>query len=843
MRYCHILILALVLLLVAGYAGAVAAEYMQVKIFIDTKADYIKFRSLPLDRVFQTDDYVEIITNKEELTELEIMGFRLEVIHADLVTFYRNRLDIHKDMGGYMTLSEVYAAIDVIVADHPTIVSTKHNLGSSIEGRPIWAIKISDNPNVNEDEPEVMFNSAIHAREVITPLVVLHAIDHLTDNYGVLPEITELVNNREIWFVPIVNPDGYYHNEVTNSGGGGMWRKNRRDNLDGTWGVDLNRNFGYQWGYDDVGSSPYCSTQTYRGTGAFSEPETQHMRDFTIAHSFVNTVYIHSYSNLILYPWGYDYLLTPENDLFAAMADSMATFNGYTAEPSHGLYPANGVSDDWCYGEQVLKNKNYAFTFEVGSSDDGFWPDPSRISALVAENLGPILFLCEVAGDPYEVLPPEIPDIFVADTVDSIAYDVTWDSDDTVNPAVFFELVELSGFQRIIDNAEGFDNWTNNDFSISSDHSHSAPSSFYSGSGNNFNRYIKTDSTIAVLTGDTLRLWTWYDIEKDWDYGYVEVSIDGSAFTTLEGNITTTSNPNGNNRGNGITGNSLGWVEGLFDLSSYVGQEIYIRLTYETDGYVVEEGIYFDDIYPVNGYASEVIVSSTITGDHYSFTDKAPGSYYYRVRAQDAEGQWSLFSPIVNTYVKAGGAVCFDTDGDGYGNPDHLENTCPDDNCPSIYNQDQADADSDGVGDVCDNCPAVSNPDQLDSDGDGVGDDCDNCPTLANANQADVDSDTVGDLCDNCPEDPNPNQIDTNGDGIGDKCCCIELRGNLDYELPDEVNIADLTYLVAYLFTGGPPPLCLEEGDIDGNGEINIADLTYLVSYLFTGGTDPVVCP
>ncbi|MBU8933446.1 MAG: thrombospondin type 3 repeat-containing protein [candidate division Zixibacteria bacterium] len=133
--------------------------------------------------------------------------------------------------------------------------------------------------------------------------------------------------------------------------------------------------------------------------------------------------------------------------------------------------------------------------------------------------------------------------------------------------------------------------------------------------------------------------------------------------------------------------------------------------------------------------------------------------------------------------------------------------------------------------------------DSTDSDSDGIEDDCDNCPQTANLSQLDSDLDGAGNLCDNCPDVHNPDQLDTDGNGIGDVCCCNGdgLRGNVDDI--GEVNIADLTYLVSYLYTGGSEPPCMEESDIDGNVEINIADLTYLVSYLFTGGPAPVACP
>ncbi len=813
MTFCRRAILAAVLALLCA-CPIVAAEYMQVRLYIDSRADYSAMRSLSLDQVFKGDGYIDIVTNSAQLEELTQLGLRTEIVHDDLVSFYQSRIAAHRDMGGYMTLSEVNAAVDAIIADHPDIVSAKQNIGTTVQGRPMWAFKISDNPNVDEDEPEVMFTAAIHAREVITPLVLLNAINILTDDYRTDPAIAELVDSREMWFVAVVNPDGYYYNESTDPGGGGMWRKNRRNNGDGTYGVDLNRNFGYQWGYDDEGSDPSSGEETYRGPSAFSEPETQNMRDFTIAHEFVSTIYFHSYSNLVLYPWGYDYLLTPDDDLLAILADSMAAYNSYAPGPAHGLYPANGVTDDWGYGEQTLKNKNLTFTLEVGSGADGFWPDPARIPTLIDENLGAILFAARSAGNPYGLMPPAAPVAAVADTSDAASYAVTWTSNDTVNPAVYFELVEMAGYQRLTDVCNGFDNWDNDGFALSSAHSHSTPNAFFSGSAANLSNHCISAAPITVGAGDTLRMWLWYDIEEDWDYAYVEGSLDGSTFTPLAGNVTTNSDPNGQNLGNGITGSSGGWVEAFFDLSAYVGDKIYIRLSYVTDGYVDDPGIWFDDIYPVDGYEFELTIASDLTGSSYTFTNKPAGEYFYKMRGQDAEGQWSRFSQIVSTTVVDGGAVCYDTDGDGYGDPDHPENTCPDDNCPDIFNDDQSDSDADDIGDVCDVCP----------------NDADN----------DIDADGICGDIDNCPDVYNPGQVISGGLSVGDACCC-EQRGDINHD--GEINIEDLIGMVNHMFQFGIGPVCPSEGDIDGmGGFMDIADLIHLVNYMFQEGPDPAPC-
>jgi len=226
-----------------------------------------------------------------------------------------------------------------------------------------------------------------------------------------------------------------------------MWRKNRRDNGDGSYGIDLNRNWGYQWGYNDFGSSPDGVDETYRGTGPFSEPETQNVSNFIIDHEFVFVIDYHSYTNIYYLPFGYNSSFPEDFPVMATICDSMGDFNNY----GFSLMGINGVSSDWEYGEQTVKNKCLAMLAEVGSVSDNFWPPLERIPDLVAENLEPNKIVAYFAGNPYSIFRPQAPEIVIPETVSSEEYNVEWNFDDPYNEAEIFELVEYKLEKYIID--------------------------------------------------------------------------------------------------------------------------------------------------------------------------------------------------------------------------------------------------------------------------------------------------------------------------------------------------------------------------------------------------------
>jgi carboxypeptidase T len=342
--------------------------------------------------------YAEIAVTAETMQLVRDSGLAFEVLTRNMEETYASRQK-GDNFGIWHTYSESAAFQDSLRLLYPHVISEKWSIGQSVEGRDIWAFRVSDNPDVDEDEPEILIDGMHHAREIMASEFGIMFAEYLAQNYGTDPEITWLLDNRELYIVPIVNPDGVVYNESTYPNGGGMWRKNRRYNGDGTYGVDINRNYPYMWAYDNWGSSPYTSDATYRGPFAGSEPETQAMVAFVNGRNFITHDSIHTYSNLLLYPWGYTANPTPDEAIFQHMAEEMTRYNGYEAgQPGEVLYDVNGGTFDWVYGDTAHHERVLSFSSEIGGSGDGFWPDESRRGPLFQENIWPHVYLMRVAG-------------------------------------------------------------------------------------------------------------------------------------------------------------------------------------------------------------------------------------------------------------------------------------------------------------------------------------------------------------------------------------------------------------------------------------------------------------
>jgi hypothetical protein len=314
-------------------------------------------------------------------------------------------LDFPPADSAYHNYSEMLTTITRTVTTYPDITRVI-TAGLSLEGRAIPAVKISAEPGAGEGaKPAVLFMALHHAREHLTVEMALEIIRLFTEGYGRDPALTNLVNTREIWVLPSVNPDGGEYDVAT--GIYQYWRKNRRANPDGSFGVDLNRNYGYRWG--GAGSSPWPDDDTYRGPAAFSEPETQVVRDFVLAHpNLTAAITFHTYGELILYPYGYtDVALPPDMNpddyrTFVAVAQHMAETNGYTPQQANALYTTSGDTVDWLYGERRI----FGFTFEMYPSgfSPGFYPPGDAIERETRRNDEAVMYLTAVADNPRKVV-------------------------------------------------------------------------------------------------------------------------------------------------------------------------------------------------------------------------------------------------------------------------------------------------------------------------------------------------------------------------------------------------------------------------------------------------------
>ncbi|MFB7343114.1 M14 family metallopeptidase [Streptomyces hydrogenans] len=357
---------------------------------------------------------VVVSADARELARLEALGYEPVALPAppdrgEAARSALGPLDFPSADAKYHNYAEMTAEIDQRLAAYPSIMS-KRVIGKSYQGRDIVAIKISDNVAVDENEPEVLFTHHQHAREHLTVEMALYLLRELGAGYGTDPRVTAAVNGREIWIVPDLNPDGGEYDIA--SGSYRSWRKNRQPNSGSSYvGTDMNRNWDYKWGCCG-GSSGTKSSETYRGAAPESAPEVKVVADFVRSRVVGGTQQIkagvdfHTYSELVLWPFGWTYADTATGmtqdarDAFAAVGRSMAASNGYTAEQSSDLYITDGSIDDYLWGA----HKIFGYTFEMypaSSGGGGFYPPDEVIERETSRNRDAVLQLLENADCMY----------------------------------------------------------------------------------------------------------------------------------------------------------------------------------------------------------------------------------------------------------------------------------------------------------------------------------------------------------------------------------------------------------------------------------------------------------
>ena len=397
-----------------NFANAQETVYSQVLVKVENTNEIQRL----VDLDFDIDHYkgvgqnsISFYVTSEEIQKLRTYGFSFDVTIPNFTEYYMqqrvldeaNMKNLKKaentangfdlgSMGGFYTFEEVETKLDEMKTDYPNLITSKTSIGTSVEGRPIWMVKISDNPEINEGEPAAYFDGLHHAREPLSMATNINFMFWLLENYSTNTAVQFLVDHRELYFVPVVNPDGYKYNEQTNPNGGGLWRKNRKVSAGGCVGVDLNRNYSFEFAHDSSCASNNPCTSTYHGTGPFSEPETAGVRDFLTLIQPKTGFSIHSTAGVYLMPYGYN-TSPPDFEIYSEWASAFLNEADYAYGVTFQMlgYTSCGTTRDYLHSEGI-----YGWTPEIGGS--GFWPQSSTIFDLVAENVRPLFYQSWLAG-------------------------------------------------------------------------------------------------------------------------------------------------------------------------------------------------------------------------------------------------------------------------------------------------------------------------------------------------------------------------------------------------------------------------------------------------------------
>jgi len=607
-------------------------KYQRAKISFNQDSDLFRLQQLdiPADHGIKKKDH--FIISEFSLSELErarINGFQVEIlikdVRAHIAEQNRQNIPLQRNascsenveatfptpdnfnlgsLGGYMTYQEFLNELDDMHDLYPNLITerdgisdflteglTDNSVTPSIGNNRIEWVKISDNPNSsNEGEAQILYTSIHHAREFATLSELVFYMWYLLENYETDSEIQSIVNNTELYFVPVVNPDGYLYNQVLDPiNGQGFWRKNRKNGD----GVDNNRNYDYHingdpnngsWG--GPGASNNLDSEVYHGPSAFSEVENQAIKWFVEQHDFVIALNNHSFGRLLYYPFGYADVATPDDALYQGLGAELTSLNGYNALRD---FPFSGDSDDFMYGTVGTHNKIFAFTPEV---NDSFYPPSNQIEDIAREMMFTNLTAAKMANN-FAVL-TDTSSLFINNTTPSATFNIrrlglngsgnftvsinpiSSNIIDVATPATFSGLATLEdqngsiGFTlsntivagdivdyELVVNNGSFDtsiliskifgeseqvffddgnssttNFETNDWGITDTFFESAPTSITDSPNGNYNNnenssiVINTPIDLTSALSASVSFYARWDIESTWDYVQFEVSID-----------------------------------------------------------------------------------------------------------------------------------------------------------------------------------------------------------------------------------------------------------------------------------------------------------------------------
>ncbi len=638
-----------VLVLLFVLASIVSAQDRIVRVYASSIHDLRRI-SDKVDLDFagaRAGEYYDIVAGNELLQSIINSGLAYEVTVHDLA---QAKETVRAD---YLSYSEIEDSLRLLAQAYPAICKFDSLPIPTYEGNWIYGIKISDNPYLEDDgEPGFLIDGTHHSREWACIPVVMFFADSMLAAYNVEPEITEIINNTEIYCFPVINVDGYLHDYPS-----GIWWRKNREPFGGEIGTDPNRNYGGcspdiegDWGaVDEYQARHLPSSETFCGAYVNSGDETRALT-YYVKNRIINAyMSYHSSGQLIMWPWGWTAEGTPDSLLYDQVGNYMANQVQRLGGGTYGrgsiytaIYAVSGSSCDWFYSwsRWVGGRSNLSYTTELGTS---FYQAVSDLDHIIHENFKALKYLAGFCDSIVllldAVVPP--PEIYALGAVGT-DYTVAWHAinvDD--NHPLYWELVELSNPSIIEDDLEsGADRWMLQGFTLSTTQSHSGSNSFFSGNIDDMNHAARTAHPYPVEAGDSVTFWCWYDLETNYDVAVVEVSENTKEWFNLD---TTRFNDNSN-----------GWVYQAYSLEDWVGKSVYIRFRAMTDGSVLNSGFYVDDIFPACNFANVDTIASNIVDTLHTFVDHASGEYYYMARGFNADWGWGDYSYLRRANVSLG---------------------------------------------------------------------------------------------------------------------------------------------------------------------------------------------
>jgi len=635
-------------IVVFSIIASVYAQDMIVRIYTPSWVDLKRVSTTPLDiAAGRYGEWYDLVVGQEDLNMVIASGLPYEIM------VYSLEYEKDKVRGEYLSYTEINDSLKNLAQNYSSICAFDSLPIPTYEGRWIYGVKISDNPYLEEDdEPRFSLDGCHHSREWATPQAVLFFADSMLRSYGNIPEITEIINTTGIYCFPLINVDGYVYDYPAAH----WWRKNREPFGD-TIGTDPNRNYGgacngelhgYWGGVEGYSASHYPASELFCGAYPYSGNEIQAYTTYIREHRITTGFSLHSYGELIMYPWGYKPNGSPDSALYVTRGNYMAAmmerlYGGtYTAGQSYfNPYPTTGNTRDWIYGynKWVAGLSSLFYGAEIGIE---FYQDPSDLDFISLQVFKAAKYLAGFADSLMLVAEGFVPqpNIYPLGTVgdDFVLYWHARNSFD--NHPTHWELVELSHPSIIRDSLEsGTSRWILEGFTLSTDQSHSGSYSLFSGSEHNMHHGMRTAHPYLVQTEDSLTFWCWYDLQFNRDVAIVEVSENAKEWFSLDDRY---------------SGNSGGWMRKSYSLAVWAGKSIYIRFRSMTDDDITNSGFYIDDIYPVCFFDNVDTISSSITDTSYQFTDHPEGEYYYYVRGSNTLYGWGDYSCLEKVEVITG---------------------------------------------------------------------------------------------------------------------------------------------------------------------------------------------